>query len=239
MFAVMQPYFFPYVGFYQLIEKVESFVFYDTVSYIKSGWINRNRLIINKSVNYFTVPLQNASSNLNIREVKAQANPKWRDKMLKTIIQNYSKAPFAEEVIPLIEEVLAVESDDIADLAQASAEVVLNHLGIEKKLLASSAMDLDESSYSEDNARSDRLIAIAEEFNDKLFLNNASGSHLYNSEYFTERGVQLCWFTPEVKAYPQFNSNEFEPGLSILDMLMNIPKEKVLEHIKGGIVVNA
>ncbi|MDR6194877.1 WbqC family protein [Siphonobacter sp. SORGH_AS_0500] len=98
--AIMQPYLFPYIGYFQLLNAVDKFVIYDDVAFINRGWINRNSILNNGKAQLFTVPLKEASQNKLIHEISIDTDQKWRDKLLKTIQQNYKKAPHFAAVFP-------------------------------------------------------------------------------------------------------------------------------------------
>ena len=102
----MQPYFFPYIGYFQLINAVDKFIIYDDVNYIKKGWINRNNILVNNSPNLIQVPLIAASQNRLIKDILVVDENNWKDKLLKTIYFNYKKAPFFDQIFSLLEEVL-------------------------------------------------------------------------------------------------------------------------------------
>lgn len=100
--AVMQPYLFPYIGYFQLLNAVDMFVVFDDVNFIKKGWINRNNILVNRQKYLFTVPLKDASQNKLIKEVQI-ADDGWQEKFLKTVAQSYKKAEFFDEAFALIE----------------------------------------------------------------------------------------------------------------------------------------
>src|SRR5687768_13108726 len=101
--AIMQPYLFPYIGYFQLMHAADKFVVYDDVNYIKGGWVNRNRILVNGKPHMFTLPLKNAGSNIKINEIEVSGGElmKWREKFLRTLQQAYAKAPFKNDVIAL------------------------------------------------------------------------------------------------------------------------------------------
>ena len=105
--AIMQPYFFPYIGYFQLINLVDVFVVYDDVNYIKKGWINRNNILINKKSFLFSLPLQNMSQNKLINEIFLVEDTNWRISLLNTIQITYKNAPYFDEVYSLIEEIIS------------------------------------------------------------------------------------------------------------------------------------
>ncbi|MCF8222788.1 MAG: WbqC family protein [Bacteroidales bacterium] len=133
--AIMQPYFFPYIGYYQLVAAVDVFVFYDDVSFIKGGWINRNRILSNNKNGYFTLPLQKSSSNRRINEILSLD---YSNNLDKTIKQTYSKAPYFHDVYPLLRSIIFSEENSISEISRRSITNVIKHLGLEKEFLVSS-----------------------------------------------------------------------------------------------------
>ncbi|RYF78205.1 MAG: hypothetical protein EOO39_02060, partial [Cytophagaceae bacterium] len=113
--AIMQPYVLPYIGYIQLLNAVDTFVFYDDVAFINRGWVNRNRLLVNGKDHLFTIPLKDASQNKAIREIELANDSKWRGKLLKTIEQSYRKAPQYGVVMPMTERIINFQADTIAD----------------------------------------------------------------------------------------------------------------------------
>ena len=102
----MQPYFLPYIGYFQLIKAVNLFIIYDDVQFIKGGWINRNYILSNRNKSMFNLILKGASANKLINEISVQTD---QNKLLKTIYHSYKKAPYFEFVYPLIENILDFE----------------------------------------------------------------------------------------------------------------------------------
>ena len=118
--AVMQPYVFPFIGYFQLINSVDHFVFYDDVNFMKKGWINRNRIVINKNDFQFTISLEKISQFRKIKEIKVLSD----NKLLKRIEQAYKKAPYFDEVYPLLKNILEIQSESIAHLAGAMGKKI-------------------------------------------------------------------------------------------------------------------
>lgn len=212
--AVMQPYIFPYIGYFQLIHSVGHFVFYDDVTFIKQGWINRNRILVNKKPNYFTIPCQGISSNKKICDISLDNGPKGRKKIIKMINQSYSKAPFFIEIFPIIEEVLTSSAQHIGDLAAFSVMKISEILDMKVQFHFSSK----EFVSSRDSDRGDRLLEITKSFGN-TYINVISGQALYDKDYFRDNHVELLFLKPEITSYDQ-GISEFVPGLSIIDILM-------------------
>ncbi|UTF94156.1 WbqC family protein [Elizabethkingia anophelis] len=219
--GVMQPYFFPYIGYFQMIKAVDCFVFYDDVNYIKGGWINRNRILINNDAKYITVPLNEASSNKLINEICIKHESKEYRNIIKTIIQNYGKAPYFEEVFSLINKVINSDVKNISELAIKSVTEVCKYLNIETRFKISSEYFRDTKGLD----RTQRLLAICKRLNAAQYINAIGGLELYSKKDFICENIELKFMQPSSVYYKQFG-DEFFGGLSIIDVLMfNSPEE--------------
>lgn len=222
--AIMQPYLFPYIGYFQLIQAVDKFVIYDDVQYMKGGWINRNRVLVNKSPYTFTFSVKKDSFEKNINERYFNQNfNKERKKFLKTITESYGKATNFNEVFPLIEESLQVniQEQNISDVITRSIKMIADYLGIDTQFILSS--DLEKS--SED--RAERIIEINRLLDTNHYINAIGGKELYTKEYFDERNIKLNFLrTNRDLTYDQ-NIEEFIPNLSIIDILMFNSREEI------------
>ncbi|MBZ9628896.1 WbqC family protein [Psychroflexus sp. CAK1W] len=214
----MQPYIFPYIGYFQLIKAVDEFVFYDDVNFIKQGWINRNQILNKGKSLKFTIPLEKPSSFRPINETKINLNlfAKWKHKFLKTIEQTYVKAPHFDEVYPLVEEVLKVDKEtNISKLAIDSNLSICNFLDITTKFYRSS----EDFRKSENYFKEERLIGICKQLKASRYINSLGGQDLYSKIYFQNLGIELQFLKPNIKPYKQFENN-FVTNLSIIDILM-------------------
>lgn len=222
--AIMQPYIFPYVGYFQMVSAVDKFVFYEDVNYIKNGWINRNRILINHQAHTFTINLKKASPFKLINEIEIDNN---LDKVRTSISLAYKKAPYYHEVWPVIEQVLTSNKVLISDLAILSVEAIAACMGINTVFERSSV------SYAETKSleRADRLIAICKANNSAHYINAIGGIELYSKEFFNEQGVKLDFIKSQIVPYKQYK-NEFVAGLSIIDVLMFNDKLTARELIK-------
>lgn len=220
--AVMQPYLFPYIGFFQMINAVDVFVFYDDVNFIKGGWINRNRMLMNGSDKLFTVPLKDASSFKLIKEIEINTEVPAYSKILTSIWQSYKKAPFFPEVFPIIESVFRSPNETISDLAMLSIQAVNEYLGI-TTVIKRSSLDFGDTKGFD---RAERLIAICKQTGAEKYINAIGGQELYTKEYFASKGIDLKFIKSQPIEYRQFD-NEFVPWLSIIDLLMFNSVEEV------------
>jgi hypothetical protein len=210
--AVMQPYFFPYIGYFQLINSVDKFIFYDDVNFIKNGWINRNRILINNEPHYITIQLKNASSFKTITSVKFGDNI---NKIKKTIELAYKKSPCFNEVWPIVEDCLDLQTDKISELAIYSVLTISKYIGI-NTIFENSSKYYSETSGLE---RTERLLKICKLNNANEYINPIGGSELYNKEDFKSNGINLHFIKMKNIRYIQ-QCKEFVPNLSIIDVLM-------------------
>lgn len=209
--AIMQPYLFPYLGYFQLIQATNIFVVYDDVNFIKGGWINRNYIIGNSDKHRITLPLIGASPNKLINQIEISS----QQKILQTIRHNYRKAPQFEAVYPVLVEILSQKTDNLAVFLDYQLRYLCSYLGIERKIwIVSSDIKKDPELRGED-----RVLAICEELGGTHYINMPGGKHLYKSLHFSKRGLQLSFLEPQPIHYQQFG-NQFEPNLSIIDVMM-------------------
>jgi hypothetical protein len=221
--AIMQPYLFPYLGYFQLITAVDKFVIYDDVAFIKQGWVNRNQILLQGKAHLFSVPLQNASSNRTIREtiISTLEYPRWKEKFLRMITLAYSKAPYYDSSRSLIMDVVNCNPNSIADLALLSIQAVCNELGIKTAIEPSSSI------YENKNLQSQpRVIDICLREKATLYINPIGGQDLYSSDAFAAHGINLRFLQSRLPAYNQFR-NEFVPALSIIDILMFNSRQEI------------
>jgi len=214
--AVMQPYFFPYIGYYQLLAVVDTFVILDDVNFIKRGWINRNNILLNGKAHLFSLPLDKPSQNKLISETKLYFPQRERCKFLKKIQAAYQKAPMFKEFEGALERVVMFEEDDLTGFIQHSFDVVCNYLGMSLKVVRSTDIEKDSSLRAQD-----RIIELCKRIGTSEYFNLVGGKALYDRESFQKEGMALGFVSPRTDEveYKQFK-NDFVPNLSMLDVLM-------------------
>lgn len=214
--AIMQPYFMPYIGYFQLIKIVDKFIFYDDVTFIKQGWINRNRILINNQAKMFSIPLSNASSHVLIKDVLISeiAYQKWRKSFLNSIVFSYKKAKNYSKINALIEKILEKRPETISELAIKSVVEVAQYLDLRTEFEICS--DVYSNTYL---SGQNRVLDIC--INEKAitYINPVGGMELYSKSVFQEKNIELFFIKANKSVYPQF-SEEFVPFLSIIDVLM-------------------
>lgn len=211
--AIMQPYFFPYIGYFQLIAAVDMLVVYDNIKYTKKGWINRNRMLQNGKDVMFSLPLKSDSDYLDVceRELAADFN---RDKMLSQFMGAYRRAPYLARTFPLIEEILKYEDTNLFRFLHHSIVKSCDHLGIATEIRVSSSIATDHELKNQD-----KVLALCEAGGASTYINTSGGAELYSKETFREKGIDLKFIRSTPFEYAQFG-DAFVPWLSIIDVLM-------------------
>lgn len=226
--AIMQPYLFPYIGYFQLLASVDRFVFYDDVNYIKNGWVNRNRLFLAGAVRYMTVPLAGASSFMKIDTVRPEPGEHWKKKLLESVRHAYARAPYFALAYEMLASVIHGNHASIGALSRASVRMVCEHVGLDTGLV--------DSSRTYDNghlAGETRIIDICLRERASRYLNAPGGADLYDKSTFAWHGIALEFIAPRLEPYPQL-AQPFQPGLSILDVLMFNDARATRELIAAG-----
>ena len=225
--AIMQPYFLPYIGYFQLISSADHFVFLDDVNYIKKGWINRNRMWGHKDPLVFTIPLNGVSQNKKINELHVSSDMLWRSKFLKQIEFTYRKAPFFDPTFELVSQIIHTEKALISDLNIYSIQEIYRYLGINLIASKSSELNLDQDLKAQQKIRN-----ICDHLGATYYINPIGGAQLYEKSYFQESGIALQFLQSGIMGYKQ-GSDEFHPNLSILDVLMFNSTTEIHQMLKN------
>ena len=215
--AIMQPYFFPYIGYWQLLSVVDTFVIYDDVNYIKQGYVNRNSLFINGAKTFYTLELSGASSFKLINEIQVGRNI---PKLIKTLEQNYKKAPYFMDVFPMISNIINYQENNLSKYLGNSIFKISVWLDLKPKFIYSSDIEKNNTLKGKD-----KVLAICKILQATKYLNAIGGQELYSKDEFMTNGIKLYFIKTLDICYPQFNQS-FVPNLSIVDVLMHCGKEK-------------
>lgn len=231
--AVMQPYFFPYLGYFQLINSVDKFVIYDNVEYTKRGWINRNKLLFNNEVAYFTINLKKDSDYLDVtdRIISPVYFNREMPKILRKIKQNYKKAPYFKNVYPLLQKIFRYKDENLLNYILNSIIEISNYLDIKTKLIVSSKIPVNNKLKNKL-----RVFEIYNYFQANTYINSIGGNNIYLKEDFEKHGVNLRFLKSKTPHYKQ-NRNEFIPNLSIIDVMMFNSLEKITEMLGDYILI--
>jgi hypothetical protein len=225
--GIMQPYFLPYIGYFQLIASVDVFILYDNIKYTKKGWINRNRFLLNGMDSMFSLPLRKDSDSLDVvqRELAADFDP---NKLLNQFKGAYWKAPHFEQLFPLLELIVCHQNANLFGFIHNSIVQLCKFLEIKTQFKISSEVSIDPALKGQD-----RVLALCKSVGTNTYINTIGGIELYRKDDFRVWGIELQFIKARPFEYSQFGQ-PFVPGLSILDLLMFIPLDQVRERINSG-----
>ena len=223
--AIMQPYFFPYIGYFQLINAVDTFVIYDDVNYIKKGWINRNNILVNGKIFLFTIPLKEVSQNKYINQISIDEHVNWEIDLLKTITLSYKNAQYFQQIFPLVQEIINQKEPNLAKNIKYSLDKICSYLSISTKIIISSDIDKDN-----DLKGQDKIIEICKKLGATNYTNAIGGKELYNKDVFLDNNIELNFISTNPIIYNQFK-NDFIPWLSIIDVLMFNSVEQINDFL--------
>jgi hypothetical protein len=219
--GIMQPYFFPYIGYWQLMSLVDKYVIYDDVNYIKGGWINRNQILMNGKPKMISLKMNGASPNKLINEVQVAKDEIYNRKLLRTIEHCYKKAPYYSDVFPLIEEIIYYKDLNLSLYLVNLITKVANYLDIKTEFIISSDIDKNKNLRGED-----KVIEICRILNASEYYNAIGGMGLYSKKTFEFNGIKLKFLKTAEVEYVQYKEN-FIPNLSIIDVMMFNPKDDI------------
>lgn len=225
--GIMQPYIFPYIGYFQLIQAVDTFIIYDNIKFTKKGWINRNRILVNGRDEYFTLPLKKGSDFLNVDERFLADNfAEEQVKILRRMRESYKKAPFFESVFPLLESVFTYADTNLFQYIYHSVTEVCKFLDINTRFIVSSELKIDHSLKSQE-----KVLALCKSVDADCYINPIGGMDLYAREVFLNQGIELKFINSEKIEYKQFGA-EFLPWMSIIDVMMFNDKTTIKSYLQ-------
>ena len=222
--AIMQPYFFPYIGYFQLMAAVDLFIVYDNIKYTKKGWINRNRMLQSGKDAMFSLPLRSDSDSLDVRD-RALATDFNRSKFLNQLRGAYGQAPNFSEVFAVIECAVRHEDANLFAYLHHALSRTCEHLALTTPMRVSSTIEIDHGLKNQD-----KVIALAKAVGATTYVNSIGGLDLYDRETFNANGLELQFIRSSPFEYQQFG-DPFVPWLSIIDVLMFNPLERVRDCI--------
>lgn len=225
--AIMQPYFMPYIGYFQLIAAVDAFVVYDNIKYTKKGWINRNRMLLNGADAMFSLPLKKDSDSLNVVQRELSANFD-RAKLLNQFKGAYGRAPQFAQTFQLLERIVRCEERNLFRYIRHSIVEICSHLGIKTEIRASSEIAIDHELKAQD-----KVISLCRTMGADTYINTIGGLELYAPADFAAQGIALKFIKAKPFEYPQ-SGMTFVPCLSIVDVLMFNPLDTVRECITSN-----
>ena len=227
--AIMQPYAFPYIGYMNLVNASDKFVFYDDVNFIKKGWINRNRIMLGGDPYRFTIPLQRQSQNVMIKDTEVSDLTIFAEKFLNQLDSEYKNAPYKTKVLDYVRDVLINNHKNISEVAIASVELFFDYVGIEKNFHCSSI----EFASTRGLEKAERLIKITKLLDSCEYINAMGGTLIYAKDFFASNGIVLNFVKPCLVPYVHCNGKGkvFNPGLSVIDIMMNISEYEIRNYL--------
>ena len=225
--AIMQPYFLPYIGYYQLIAAVDVFVVYDNIKYTKKGWINRNRMLLNSQDAMFSLPLKKDSDSLDVvqRELAADYS---RERLLNQFKGAYSQAPHFAETFALLERIVLSKENNLFRYIHHALVETCAHLRIDTEIRVSSGIGIDHNLKGQE-----KVLALCRALGADTYINAIGGTELYSREEFGSQGVELKFIKSRPYSYAQFGAT-FVPWLSIIDVLMFDSLEQIIQTLHDG-----
>lgn len=223
----MQPYFLPYIGYFQLMSAVDRFIVYDDIKYTKKGWISGNRMLLDGRDVKFSLALRAASDYLNVRD--RELAPSFdRDKLLNRFNGAYRRAPYFNQIFSLLERIVRFEDTNLFRFLHHSIVEVSSHLGVKTEIVTSSDVAIDGELKGQD-----KVLALCQAAGADTYINAIGGVNLYSKEAFREKGIDLWFIRSKPFEYPQFGA-VFVPWLSIIDVLMFNPLDVVKLRITSN-----
>lgn len=216
----MQPYFFPYIGYWQLVNAVDKFVIYDDVNFVRRGWMTRNKILNNGISSYFNLYTSKADFFAHINEVRILIDDIKKKKQLDTLRYCYLKAPYFKTSFPIIEKIILFDDSNLALFLINSIRNICDYLNITTEIKISSQIIKNTELSGQD-----KIIDICKRMNATHYYNAIGGQSLYQKEEFEKNGIELKFLNARSIEYAQFG-NYFCPNLSIIDVMMfNSQKE--------------
>lgn len=213
--AIMQPYFLPYLGYWQLIACADLFVVYDNIKFTKSGWFHRNNILLNQQKHLFTLPVRKDSDFLNVADrYLAENAEQMMSKLLRKIENEYKHAPFFSSIFPLLQHIFFYEEQNLFRFLFHSIQQICGYLHIKTPLLISSTVEDNSELKSQE-----RVVALCQKLHANHYINPIGGLTLYQDSAFKQKGITLSFLESQCPAYPQ-QTKEFVSHLSIIDILM-------------------
>lgn len=233
--ALMQPYFFPYLGYFSLIKQTDHFILCDSVQYISRGWIARNRILKpGAGWQYIMVPLRKHSSKIIIKDIEIINESKWKDKIFRQLVHYKKRAPFYEETIATLNKGFDIKTDSIVKLNENILKIICDYIGIDVNISILSEMNLD---YEKVNAPDEWALNVCKALgNADEYWNAEGGITFFDRTKYEDAGINVKFLKINLSNYPQRRS-EFEPGLSIVDVMMFNEPEKINKMLDDYILL--
>jgi len=224
--AIMQPAYIPWIGYFDLIQRVDTFVFLDDTQFEKQSWQQRNRIWHNGDYRYLTIPVITKGNHFaNIMDVEFDPTKKWSKKHLLTIEQSYAQCSHTKEILSVLESALCLECTKLVDITIPIIQTISNRIGFNTKFVRSSELAVS-------GKRSQKLVNIINALGGKYYL-SPNGAKGYIDEDCLLPTSEICleYQNYSLKDYPQKIAGSFVPYLSIVDLVANVGFERAKQYI--------
>ena len=223
--AIMQPYFFPYIGYFSLMEYADQFIFFDTPQYITKGWVNRNR-ILDSGGNpiYMTAPVRKMPRETPINKIEIDNSKDWRGKIYGQLTAYKKRAPEYKDTIDIIHEIIdGFEGENLSKLNVRATSMLADAIGIKCKFDVFSEMNID---IGEVNAPDEWALEISKSIGAKIYVNPPGGRDFFNKCKYIKDNIELKFLESNLRPYIQ-RIGKWVPGLSIIDMMMFCKQDEI------------
>jgi hypothetical protein len=226
--GIMQPYFFPYIGYFSLIRATDKWVVFDNVQYIRHGWVNRNRILHPaEGWQYIIAPLKKHQRSARINEVEVIEGNQWRDRIFGQLEHYRKRAPFFRETLDLVTNCLEGEQPNLAKLNVQILSRICGYLGVTFDYDVFSELELPLEEVDDPGLWA---LRISQHYRANSYINPPGGKELFDPEAFAKAGIALQFLEPAGIPYDQ-KRESFTPALSIIDVLMNCGREGTIERL--------
>jgi hypothetical protein len=228
--AIMQPYFFPYLGYFALIKHSDQFILFDTPQFIRHGWIERNQVLKpDGETLYIKVPLKKHSRGTIIKDIEINETENWKAKIIAQLVPYKKKSPYYNEVINLLEDIFKIETSSIVEFNYQSLKKVCDYLQIDTPISIWSEMNI---AIDEVKAPDEWALNICKALNSDSYINPTGGMSFFDTEKYRNSGIKISFLNHKPTEYPQISS-DFVPFLSIIDVMMFNSPEKINEYLNN------
>jgi hypothetical protein len=230
--AIMQPYFFPYIGYFQLLANCDKFIFFDIVKYNKRSWMARNRIMHPRKLldfQYVGVPIIKSNNQVLINDVKINQSINWKQKIIGQLtVYKSLKAPFYEDVIMLVNDIFSKDFNELFELNVYAISAIFDYLGINFEYDIASELNLSFDSVKEPG---DWALFISSELGATEYVNPCGGYDIFDDNLFNKNSIKLSFIKSKLSKYNQSWRKDFLEGLSMIDVLMFNSKSDILEML--------
>ena len=223
--AIMQPTYFPWAGYFNLIKSADLFIFLDDAQFSKNSWHNRNRILINCKEAWASLPIKKKKLNTLINETEIDNSKNWKAKQLKTLKQNYSKHPFKDDVNEVIEFMKKLDENNLSKFNIKMIEFISTKMNFKTKFFKSSQLNIKKK-------RTEKIIDILSHFKAKRYISPISSQeYLFKDDFLKKTTIELIFQKFVPKKYNQFKCEKFVSHLSIVDVIANIGWKQTIKYV--------